>query len=65
MHDNGWAIGIHSASFADLQLEEVNQILRAAVHCPTAAIKLELDGGGTVDANSQFLKSMAKERNLL
>lgn len=58
MSETGWAIGIRRTDCPELKPEEFNDLVWAAAHCPVAAIKLELNTGETIDANSEFLRCL-------
>ena len=58
MSETGWEIGIRRTDCPDLKPEEVNDLVWAAAHCPVAAIKLELNTGETIDADSEFLRCL-------
>ncbi|MTW09202.1 hypothetical protein GM658_01180 [Pseudoduganella eburnea] len=60
MSGNGWSVSIRGRECAELNPDEVSEIMWAAAHCPTAAIKVELVTGETVDSASETLKALAK-----
>jgi len=58
--DEASTVSVRLTDFAVLSAADTNAVLRAAAHCPVAAIKLRLNTGEVLDARNAIVKRLAE-----